>query len=120
MPNPPRHYEPPPVPSSVPKLDLPAAAASTVNSTGHISPREQTLSIMAEKKRQKWQRERGKIQAFPCVYSSSLRNCLAEVERLQMEIEYDQLKHQLSPRHKKNSVSPGKLDSFVQSRKSNI
>ena len=32
---------------------------------------------------------------------------LAEIERLQLEIEYDQLKHQLSPRYKKNSVSPG-------------
>ena len=34
---------------------------------------------------------------------------LAEIERMQLEIEYDQLKHQLSPRHKKNSVSPGTI-----------
>lgn len=26
---------------------------------------------------------------------------------MQLEVEYDQLKHQLSPRHKQNSVSPG-------------
>lgn len=32
---------------------------------------------------------------------------LAEIERLQLEIEYDQLKHQLSPRYKPNAVSPG-------------
>jgi len=32
---------------------------------------------------------------------------VAEIERMQLEIEYDQLKHQLSPRHKKTSVSPG-------------
>ncbi|CAF4861848.1 unnamed protein product, partial [Rotaria magnacalcarata] len=38
---------------------------------------------MAEKKRQKWIREK------------------AEIERLQMEIQYDQLKQQLSPRHNK-------------------
>jgi len=82
---------PPPPPPHVPRLDLQSTNSSLPvpkTSSGQISPREQTLSIMAEKKRQKWQRER------------------AEVERLQMEIEYDQLKHQLSPRHKPNSVSP--------------
>ncbi len=31
---------------------------------------------------------------------------LAEIERMQLEIEYDRLKHQLSPRHKKNPTSP--------------
>jgi hypothetical protein len=70
----------------VPKLDLPTDPHPLP--TAQISPREHTLSIMAEKKRQKWIRDK------------------AEIERMQLEIEYDQLKHQLSPRHKKTSVSP--------------
>ncbi|CAF2658289.1 unnamed protein product [Rotaria sp. Silwood2] len=73
-------------PPIVPKLDLPSE--SHPPPPVHISPREQVLSVMAEKKRQKWLREK------------------AEIERLQLEIEYDQLKHQLSPRHKQKSVSP--------------
>ncbi|CAF0947908.1 unnamed protein product [Rotaria sordida] len=73
-------------PPMVPKLDLPSEHPPPP--PVHGSPREQVLSIMAEKKRQKWLREK------------------AEIERLQLEIEYDQLKHQLSPRLKKNSVSP--------------
>ncbi|CAF1424183.1 unnamed protein product [Rotaria magnacalcarata] len=68
---------------SIPKLELPSEPAPV-----RVSPREQVLSIMAEKKRQKWIREK------------------AEIERLQMEIQYDQLKQQLSPRHNKPSVSP--------------
>ena len=54
---------PPPPPPHVPRLDLQSTNSSLPvpkTSSGQISPREQTLSIMAEKKRQKWQRERGK------------------------------------------------------------
>jgi hypothetical protein len=40
----------------VPKLDLPVEGPPPAK----ISPREQTLSIMGDKKRQKWLRERGK------------------------------------------------------------
>ena len=61
---------------------------------------------MAEKKRQKWMRERGKYSR-PVSFITHHINTLAEFDKMQMEIEYDQLKHQLSPRHKKNSVSPG-------------
>ena len=47
----------------VPKLDLQSAAHNT--SSGQISPREQTLSIMADKKRQKWMREKGTMTVQP-------------------------------------------------------
>jgi hypothetical protein len=40
----------------VPKLDLPTEP----HPPAQISPREQTLSIMADKKRQKWIRDKGK------------------------------------------------------------
>ena len=40
----------------VPKLDLPSELPPP---PARVSPREQTLSIMAEKKRQKWIREKG-------------------------------------------------------------
>lgn len=90
------------MPTNVPKLDLPSESGQP-----RVSPREQVLSIMAEKKRQKWLREKGKHTYDKlCVKKTFL--ILAEIERLQLEIEYDQLKHQLSPRHKQNSVSPGK------------
>ena len=60
--------------------------------------------MIAEKKRQKWMREKGKraLGITRCTFSH-----LAEIERMQLEVEYDQLKHQLSPRHQK-SESPGK------------
>ncbi|CAF4419103.1 unnamed protein product, partial [Rotaria magnacalcarata] len=38
---------------SIPKLELPSEPAPV-----RVSPREQVLSIMAEKKRQKWIREK--------------------------------------------------------------
>ena len=60
--------------------------------------------MIAEKKRQKWMREKGKraLDITRCTF-----RYLAEIERMQLEVEYDQLKHQLSPRHQK-SESPGK------------
>ena len=60
---------------------------------------------MADKKRQKWIREKGKYLKtyFHEIYDFYI---LAEIEKMQLEIEYDQLKHQLSPRHKKNPTSP--------------
>ncbi|CAF4680983.1 unnamed protein product [Rotaria sp. Silwood1] len=81
-----RQYTETTAPPLVPKLDLPPEPLPPP--PVHVTPREQVLSVMAEKKRQKWLREK------------------AEIERLQLEIEYDQLKHQLSPRHRKTSVSP--------------
>ncbi len=60
---------------------------------------------MADKKRQKWMRDKGKhskIAFFPLNILF-----LAEIERMQLEIQYDQLKHQLSPGRKQHSVSPG-------------
>ena len=42
----------------VPRLDLPTEPPS--GPPARISPREQVLNMMAEKKRQKWMRERGK------------------------------------------------------------
>lgn len=47
----------------VPKLDLPvdppAPPPPAPASVARVSPREQALSIMAEKKRQKWIRDKG-------------------------------------------------------------
>jgi hypothetical protein len=60
---------------------------------------------MADKKRQKWMREKGKHLKNSFFPLNIL--FLAEIERMQLEIQYDQLKHQLSPRHKQHSVSPG-------------
>jgi len=59
------------VPSApvVPKLELPVDPPAPAPVT-RVSPREQALSIMAEKKRQKWMRDK------------------AEIERMQLEIEY--------------------------------
>ncbi|CAF2211967.1 unnamed protein product [Rotaria magnacalcarata] len=53
-----------------------------------ISPRQEALGMMADKKRQKWMREK------------------VEMDRMKLEVEYDQLKHQLSPMHQKASSSP--------------
>ncbi|UJR37105.1 hypothetical protein I4U23_029809 [Adineta vaga] len=79
------HSEPTSAPA-VPNLDLvlepPQLPAS------QTTPRDEALGKMANKKREKWMKEK------------------AEIERMQLEIEYDQLKHQLSPRHKKNPTSP--------------
>jgi hypothetical protein len=61
---------------------------------------------MADKKRQKWIREKGKYSKT-YFQPNTIIYLLAEIERMQLEIEYDQLKHQLSPRHKNPSVSPG-------------
>lgn len=44
----------------VPKLDLPVEPSLPPPPPPQISPREHTLSVIAEKKRQKWLRERGK------------------------------------------------------------
>ncbi|CAF1205768.1 unnamed protein product [Rotaria sordida] len=70
----------------VPKLDLPSQSPSAP--LAPISPRQEALGMMAEKKRQKWLREK------------------AEMDRMKLEVEYDQLKHQLSPMHQKVSSSP--------------
>ncbi|CAF2937099.1 unnamed protein product [Rotaria sp. Silwood2] len=70
----------------VPRLDLPPQPPPPP--LAPISPREEALGMMAEKKRQKWLREK------------------AEMDRMKLEVEYDQLKHQLSPMHQKASSSP--------------
>ncbi|CAF3506044.1 unnamed protein product [Rotaria sp. Silwood1] len=71
----------------VPKLDLPSQSQPPPP-LAPISPRQEALSMMAEKKRQKWLREK------------------AEMDRMKLEVEYDQLKHQLSPMNQKTSSSP--------------
>jgi len=70
-----------------------------------ISPREEGLGMMADKKRRKWMREKGK-KSFEN-QSKVFTYLAAEMDRMRLEVEYDQLKHQLSPIHKKASSSPG-------------
>ncbi|CAF4526191.1 unnamed protein product [Rotaria socialis] len=74
----------------VPKLDLSQQQLppSFSQPLAPISPRQEALGMMADKKRQKWMREK------------------AEMDRMKLEVEYDQLKHQLSPMHQKASSSP--------------
>jgi hypothetical protein len=35
------------------------------------------------------------------------------MDRMKLEVEYDQLKHQLSPVHQKAALSPGKIPSII-------
>ncbi|UJR09115.1 hypothetical protein I4U23_013362 [Adineta vaga] len=74
----------------VPPLDIPLQPSSVLP-LGQISPRDEALGMMADKKRRKWMRER------------------AEMDRMRLEVEYDQLKHQLTPAHQKASTSPERL-----------
>ncbi|CAF0956448.1 unnamed protein product [Adineta ricciae] len=81
--SPPRYHSEPTVATTVPNLDL--GLEPPPLPVSQTTPREETLNRMASKKREKWLKEK------------------AEIERMQLEIEYDQLKHQLSPRQKKNA-----------------
>ncbi|CAF0909216.1 unnamed protein product [Adineta ricciae] len=74
----------------VPPLDLPPHS-NTVLPLGQISPRDEGLGMMADKKRKKWMRER------------------AEMDRMRLEVEYDQLKHQLSSMNQNTSTSPERI-----------
>ena len=75
-------------------------------SLAQFSPRQEALGLMADKKRQKWMREKGR-NYFELIISIMI-SISAEMDRMKLEVEYDQLKHQLSPIHEKNSSSPGK------------
>ncbi|CAF1002790.1 unnamed protein product [Adineta steineri] len=85
-PSPPRQqYHEPKVPPVVPNLDLALdQPPAPLPPPPKISAQDEAA---LDKKRQKWMREK------------------AEIERMKLEIEYDQLKHQLSPRYKKDSTS---------------
>ena len=55
--SPPLQQQNEPIPPLVPKLELPADPPPPP--PVRVSPRDQVLSVMAEKKRQKWNREKG-------------------------------------------------------------
>ncbi|CAF4172442.1 unnamed protein product [Adineta steineri] len=80
------NYVPPP--AVVSQLDLPQQTLPPPLLLGPTSPREEALGMMADKKRRKWMREK------------------AEMDRMRLEVEYDQLKHQLTPVNQKSSLSP--------------
>jgi hypothetical protein len=116
----------------VPRLELPPQVPP--HPPAQISPRQEALSLMAEKKRQKWMREKGRHflmhygrkKSILIWKKKNIRSSIfiisfaAEMDRMKLEVEYDQLKHQLSPHHDKMSSSPGTIPSYAHSHYSPI
>lgn len=98
-PPPPIVVEPPPQPVVV--VEPPAELVQQIFAS--TSPRGEALGLMAEKKRQKWMREKGsfdlliKIRFFLFIS--------AEMDRMKLEVEYDQLKHQLTPQNQRSTAA---------------